>query len=83
MTGAVPLRPHLRSNSALEQMRRELVLAFHILNREGQGNEVAGHVTARLPGARTFWHPGGSPAAKPCLRPGGHSRIPECHPARR
>ena len=55
MTGAVPLRPHMRSNSALEQMRRELVLAFHILNREGQGNEVAGHVTARLPGASTFW----------------------------
>lgn len=55
MTGAEPLRPHSRSNSALEQMRRELVLAFHILNREGQGNEVAGHVTARLPGAQTFW----------------------------
>ena len=41
--------------SDLERLQRELVLAHHILDREGQGLDIAGHVTARQPGAETFW----------------------------
>jgi len=41
--------------SDLQRMQRELVLAHHILDREGQGLDIAGHITARMPGAETFW----------------------------
>lgn len=41
--------------TALDRLQRELVLAHHILDREGQGLDIAGHITARLPEATTFW----------------------------
>ncbi len=41
--------------SDLQRLQRELVLGHHILDREGQGLDIAGHVTARLPGTETFW----------------------------
>ncbi len=39
----------------LHALKQDLVYAFHILERAGQGSGIAGHLTARLPGARTFW----------------------------
>ncbi|MBK8063992.1 MAG: class II aldolase/adducin family protein [Betaproteobacteria bacterium] len=33
----------------------ELLLAYHALDLDGQGSGVAGHLSARLPGASTFW----------------------------
>ena len=36
-------------------LRRELLLAFHILDLAGQNSGIAGHLTARLPGAEEFW----------------------------
>jgi L-fuculose-phosphate aldolase len=39
----------------LQRLQRELVLAHHILDRDGQALDIAGHITARLPGASTFW----------------------------
>ena len=33
----------------------ELVLAYHALDLDGQGSGVAGHLSARAPGAQTFW----------------------------
>jgi len=41
--------------SDLQRLQRELVLAHHILDRDGQGLDIAGHITARMPGAETFW----------------------------
>jgi L-fuculose-phosphate aldolase len=40
---------------ALQRLQRDLVLAYHVLARHGHSNDIAGHVTARLPGADTFW----------------------------
>ena len=50
-------RPAARSADApeLAALKHDLLCAFHILHRAGQGSGVAGHLTARLPGARTFW----------------------------
>lgn len=36
-------------------LRRELLLAFHVLDMEGLDSGIAGHLTARLPGAQAFW----------------------------
>ncbi|MBL8699347.1 MAG: class II aldolase/adducin family protein [Alphaproteobacteria bacterium] len=36
-------------------LRRELLLAFHILDLNGQNSGIAGHLTARHPGAGSFW----------------------------
>lgn len=36
-------------------LRRELLLAFHVLDMEGLDSGIAGHLTARLPGAEAFW----------------------------
>ncbi len=41
--------------SDLQSLQRDLVLAHHILDREGQALDIAGHITARMPGASTFW----------------------------
>src|SRR5690606_31593901 len=50
-------RPAARSADTpeLAALKHDLLCAFHILHRAGQGSGVAGHLTARLPGARTFW----------------------------
>ena len=39
----------------LAALKHDLLCAFHVLHRAGQGSGVAGHLTARLPGAETFW----------------------------
>jgi len=41
--------------SSTQTLMRELVLAFHILDLDGQSSGVSGHLTARHPGAETFW----------------------------
>jgi L-fuculose-phosphate aldolase len=40
---------------ALNTLVHDLVHAFQILAMDGQGSGISGHLTARLPGARTFW----------------------------
>ena len=43
-----------------EQLRTDLVCAYHVLDLEGQGSGLGGHVTARVPGEDAFWsHPFG------------------------
>ena len=34
----------------IDQLRRDLLTGFHILDEEGQNSGIAGHLTARLPG---------------------------------
>jgi L-fuculose-phosphate aldolase len=50
-------KPKARSADTpeLAALKHDLLCAFHILHRAGQGSGVAGHLTARLPGAQTFW----------------------------
>jgi L-fuculose-phosphate aldolase len=40
---------------AIHELKRDLVLGCHMLALDGQGSGIAGHYTARLPGADTFW----------------------------
>ncbi len=42
-------------NDALKTLIHDLVHAFQILAMDGQGSGISGHLTARLPGAKTFW----------------------------
>ena len=42
-------------SDALNMLVYDLVHAFQILAMDGQGSGISGHLTARLPGARTFW----------------------------
>ena len=44
-----------RSDDPIRQLKHDLVLGLHILDLEGQGCDIAGHVTSRLPQAETFW----------------------------
>jgi L-fuculose-phosphate aldolase len=39
---------------ALAKLRADLVCAFHVLDLDGQGSGLGGHVTARVPGTETF-----------------------------
>jgi len=41
--------------AAIRAMKQDMVYAYHILDRAGQGSGIAGHLTARLPGAQSFW----------------------------
>jgi L-fuculose-phosphate aldolase len=36
-------------------LQNDVVAACHVLDLDGQGSGLGGHVTAREPGARTFW----------------------------
>ncbi len=45
----------MRHTSPLQALLHDLVHAFQILAMDGQGSGISGHLTARLPGARTFW----------------------------
>jgi L-fuculose-phosphate aldolase len=36
-------------------LRHDLLHAYHILDADGQASGIAGHLTARLPGADRFW----------------------------
>lgn len=48
--------PRANADSAeLEALKRDLFHAYHILDADGQSSGIAGHLTARRPGARTFW----------------------------
>ncbi|MSP95731.1 MAG: aldolase [Betaproteobacteria bacterium] len=40
---------------AVRALLRELVTGYHVLDHDGQTSGVAGHLSARTPGARTFW----------------------------
>jgi len=41
--------------TAEQTLKRELLLAFHILDLAGQKSGIAGHLTARQPGQDAFW----------------------------
>ncbi len=43
------------NNNNLSKLIHDLVHAFQILAMDGQGSGISGHLTARLPGAKTFW----------------------------
>ncbi len=43
------------ANARVETLRREILLAFHILDLNGQNSGIAGHLTARQPGGGNFW----------------------------
>jgi len=48
MTDALP-------DAAEAALREDLLHAYHILDADGQASGIAGHLTARLPGADRFW----------------------------
>lgn len=43
------------NKDALPVLIHDLVHAFQILAMDGQGSGISGHLTARLPNAKTFW----------------------------
>lgn len=45
----------MKQTQPLQELLHDLVHAFQILAMDGQGSGISGHLTARLPGARTFW----------------------------
>lgn len=46
--------------SQLEQLQLDLLCGYHILDMNGQGADLAAHMTARMPGEMSFWtHPFG------------------------
>jgi L-fuculose-phosphate aldolase len=55
MTDRRPIRTTSADEPATAALKQDLVYAFHILERDGQGSGIAGHITARLPGAQSFW----------------------------
>jgi len=50
-----PIRGAVADEAAIAALKQDMVYAFHILERDGQGSGIAGHLTARLPGAQSFW----------------------------
>ena len=51
----MPTRRHIAENDAAAQLRQDLLCAFHIIDLSGQPSGMGSHLTARLPGAETFW----------------------------
>ncbi|MDM0005404.1 class II aldolase/adducin family protein [Variovorax sp. J22G73] len=45
----------MNDDHALPALIHDLVHAFQVLAMDGQGSGISGHLTARLPNARTFW----------------------------
>lgn len=45
----------LAVSDAEARLRHDLLHAYHILDADGQASGIAGHLTARLPGADRFW----------------------------
>lgn len=39
----------------MEAIREDLLCAYHVLDLEGQGSGLGGHVSARVPGEAAFW----------------------------
>src|SRR5579885_158218 len=55
MTGKVAKLPHTSESAELRELKHDLLHAYHILDADGQSSGIAGHLTARRPGERTFW----------------------------
>ena len=53
-TRKTPKPPRARDKRVAE-VCEDIVLACHMLAREGQGDAVWGHVSGRDPGGRGFW----------------------------
>lgn len=51
----MPARRKLASSQALRELKHELAAGYRMLGREGLGRGLLAHLTARLPGAGTFW----------------------------
>ena len=45
----------LLSNDIIKCTKQKLVLGFHILDNEGQGSDIAGHISTRSPKSDYFW----------------------------
>ena len=43
------------SNDIIKCMKQKLVLGFHILDNEGQGSDIAGHISTKAPKSDFFW----------------------------
>ena len=43
------------SNDAEKCIKQKLVLGFHILDNQGQGSDIAGHISTRAPKSDYFW----------------------------
>ncbi len=54
-TKVTKLTPRAGESSEVRQLKRDLLHAYHILDADGQSSGIAGHLTARLPGQRSFW----------------------------
>lgn len=54
MSQVAQLSPR-KDTPELSELKRDLLHAYHILDADGQSSGIAGHLTARLPGQRTFW----------------------------
>ncbi|MBU8539361.1 class II aldolase/adducin family protein [Falsiroseomonas tokyonensis] len=39
----------------MDELKQEVLAAFHILDSQGQNAGIAGHLTARVPGGDSFW----------------------------
>jgi L-fuculose-phosphate aldolase len=47
-------RATVPADVAAARLRADLVCAFHVLDLDGQGSGIGGHVTARVPGTESF-----------------------------
>jgi L-fuculose-phosphate aldolase len=48
-------KPAADRDPAIHALKQDLVYACHALDRAGLTSDIGGHLTARLPGAATFW----------------------------
>ena len=51
----MPERRRVTGNDPAAQLRQDLLCAFHIMDLSGQPSGMGSHLTARLPGAKTFF----------------------------
>ena len=51
----MPTRRHIAANDATAQLRQDRLCAFHVIDLCGQPSGMGSHLTARLPGAETFF----------------------------
>ena len=58
MIGKIPRMPNIRQvdpGDEIAALRQELLFAFHIVEMLGQPSGMGSHLTARKPGADTFF----------------------------
>lgn len=48
-------KPSSTGDATLAGMKRDLIVGFHVLDHDGQSSGIAGHLSARAPGAESFW----------------------------